>query len=124
MPESCKLVFTFSFTFDGDNNSGDSKLPFLRLLTLGKKVFLGVVFVSEVRIFFEFEFLARLFTAAIGDDSLRFCCDVRDNSCWFMSLFGECLAFLSKDKLSGLCTEECPTLSNVAGGSCGVGWEC
>jgi hypothetical protein len=124
MPDDCKLVFTFSFTFEGDNNSGDSTLLILTLLTLGKRVFLGTVFVSEVRSFLKFEFLARLFTAALGDDSLTFCCDVRGFSCCFMSLLGECLAFLSKDKFSGLCTEECPTLSDAAGGSCGVDWEC
>jgi hypothetical protein len=117
-------VFTFSFTFDGDNNSGESMKLFLTLLTFGKRVFLGTVFVSEVTRFFEFEFLARLFIAVLGDDSLTLCCDVRGFSCCFISLLGECPPFLSKDKFSGLCTKEYPTLSDVAGGSCGDGWEC
>jgi hypothetical protein len=63
----CKLVFKFSFTFDGDNNSGGSRPPFLMLLTF------GVVFVSEVRSFFETELLAKVFVAVLGDDSLGFC---------------------------------------------------
>jgi hypothetical protein len=126
--ECCKLVFTFSFTFDGDNSSGGSRPPFLRLPTFGKSILFGVVFGSEDRNLFEFELLARCFIAVLEDNSVKFCCDTGCFSwCFMMSLLGECLAVVSRGKFSGLCAEEFPALSDVAGNSLfkfGVSGEC